>query len=426
LMRACMVAYTSYESDNRVRRYAETLGKHGYQVDAIALKQDGESSRDVVEGVRVHRIQRRVPNEKSRLDYISRLLLFFTRSMTLLTREHLKRPYDLIHVHSVPDFEVFAALFPKLMGAKVILDIHDIVPEFYASKFHSSHDSLSFKLLVAVERMSSAFSDHVIAANHIWEQRLCQRSTSSGKCTTILNYPDTAIFRPRGKNRTDGKFIILYPGTLNYHQGLDIGIRAFSLIKDRVPNAEFHIYGRGEQLEALKTLINELDLNHRVFLRGIVSTEEISAIMENADLGVVPKRKDSFGNEAFSTKILEFMCLGVPMVIPDTMIDRYYFNDSVAKFFTANDENSLAEAMLFLIQNPEHRKSLVANASEFVKKYAWSVNEEGYLSLVTALLKPSNGQPDHTGNNGTGRTAGRGMSARDSSAPLLRTSTPLH
>ena len=55
--------------------------------------------------------------------------------MYFLTREHIRERYDLIHVHSVPDFEVFAALFPKLTGSKVILDIHDIVPEFYAASF---------------------------------------------------------------------------------------------------------------------------------------------------------------------------------------------------------------------------------------------------------------------------------------------------
>ena len=47
----------------------------------------------------------------------------------------------MIHVHSVPDFLVFAALVPKLLGARIILDIHDILPEFYASKFGASKDS---------------------------------------------------------------------------------------------------------------------------------------------------------------------------------------------------------------------------------------------------------------------------------------------
>ena len=58
--------------------------------------------------------------------------------MIFITKKHFNDPYDLIHVHSVPDFEVFAVLIPKLLGAKIILDIHDIVPEFYASKFNKT------------------------------------------------------------------------------------------------------------------------------------------------------------------------------------------------------------------------------------------------------------------------------------------------
>src|SRR5579862_3582839 len=171
-MRIGMVAYTFYEEDNRVRRYAETLAQRGDRVDVIALRRQGRLQRDVMNGVNVYRLQRRTVNEKGKFTYLVKLFLFFVRSMFFLTRRHLKNRYDVIHVHSVPDFEVFAAILPKMMGAKLILDIHDIVPEFYTSKFNSSQDSLMFKLLVGIERLSSSFSDHVIVANHIWQERL--------------------------------------------------------------------------------------------------------------------------------------------------------------------------------------------------------------------------------------------------------------
>ena len=179
---------------------------------------------------------------------------------------------------------------------------------------------------------------------------------------------------------------MLYPGTLNYHQGLDIAIRAFSRIKDQVPRAEFHIYGSGDQLDSLKSLIRELCLETKVFIKGSVPLDQISLVIENSDLGVVPKRGNSFGNEAFSTKILEFMAVGVPLIVPDTTIDRLYFDDSVVAFFKANDESSLAEAMLRLINNPDLRRQLIQNSSEFVKKFTWDENKAGYLNLVDSLV----------------------------------------
>ena len=385
-----MVGYTFYESDNRVRRYAETLARRGDSVDVVSLRQEGQSPTAVINGVNVFRIQRRVLNEKGRFAYLGKLLLFFVRSMFFLTREQIRTRYDLIHVHSVPDFEVFAAVFAKLTGSKIILDIHDIVPEFYVSKFGTTQHSVIFKLLIAMERMSTAFSDHVIAANHIWGKRLRQRSVQDSKCTTILNFPDSDVFQRRGRNRTDDKFVILYPGTLNYHQGVDIAVRAFSLIKDEAPKAELHIYGEGEQLGSLKALIAELGLESRVFLRSMLPFDQITTVMENSDLGIVPKRKNSFGNEAFSTKTLEFMSLGVPVIVPDTAVDQYYFNDSIVRFFRGNDEKSLADAMLFLIQNPDRRQELTRNADDFVKKYTWDENKAGYLNLVDSLVDSSN------------------------------------
>jgi len=386
-MKVCMVAYTWYEPDNRVRRYAETLAKRGDHVDAVVLRVEGQSSKmEVIEGVHIYRIQRRILNEKGKITYLVKLLSFFVRSFFFLAWKQLQEPYDLVHVHSVPDFEVFAALVPKLMGAKVILDIHDLVPEFYLTKFKTPPDSLIFKMLVAVERMSASFSDHVIAANHIWLKRLYGRSVRSEDCTVIMNFPDTNIFHLRGRTRDDRKFIIVYPGTITRHQGVDIAIRALALIADQCPEAEFHLYGGGDQLEYLKTLIAELNLQDRVFSRGSRPLQEIAEIMENSDLGVVPKRSDGFGDEAFSTKIFEFMAEDVPVIVSNTTIDRYYFNDSVVKFFEANNENSLAEAMLQLIKHPEQRQELVRNAREFIKDYTWEKNKGIYLDLVDSLV----------------------------------------
>ena len=387
-----MVAYSFYEGDNRVRRYAETLARRGDRVDVVSLRQNGQPPRGIINGVHVFRIQRRVVNEKSKFSYLGRLLLFFMRSMVFLSVQQMKEHYDLVHVHSVPDFEVFAAVVPKLTGSKIILDIHDLVPEFYLSKFKGTERSLTFRLLTTVERISARFSDHVIAANHIWEKRLQERSVKESKCTTILNFPDTEIFQARGRTRTDNRFVILYPGTLNYHQGIDIAIRALALIRDQVPRAEFHIYGSGEQLNPLKALVEELGLEKRVFLMGTKPLHEISSVIENADLGVVPKRSNSFGNEAFSTKILEFMSLGVPVVVPDTAIDSYYFNNSVVKFFHANDEKSLADAILLMIKNPELRQKFSRDAAEFVLKYSWDMNKDTYLNLVDSLVQSSNGR----------------------------------
>jgi len=383
--RIAMVSYSFYDADNRVMRYAETLAARGDHVDVISLVRPGQSSREIVRGVNVFRVQGRVINERGKWDYFWRVLSFFFRSIFLLTRNHLKDRYDLVHIHSVPDFMVFTALVPKLLGTKVILDIHDVLPEFYASKFRTSHSSVVFKTLLWIERVSAAFADHVIISNDIWLKKFTARSASPGKCSTVLNFPDPDIFSRNGRTRNDSKFIILYPGTLSWHQGLDIAIRAFHLVRNELTNAEFHIYGTGAARDSLVQLIEELDLHDRVFIKKSLPLREISKVIENADLGIVPKRKDPFGNEAFSTKTLEFMSLGVPLIVSDTAVDTYYFNNSVVAFFYDEDERDLARCMLMMGKHPEFRRELARNALEFVKDYSWDAKKGYYLSLVDSL-----------------------------------------
>ena len=108
-------------------------------------------------------------------------------------------------------------------------------------------------------------------------------------------------------------------------------------------------------------------------------------MMENADLGVVPKRNDSFGNEAFSTKTLEFMALGVPLLISDTAVDRYYFNDRIVTFARSGDANDFGAKIVQLVRDPEARHRQVENANEFIKSNNWDVKKSEYLNLVESL-----------------------------------------
>lgn len=385
-MKACMLAYTFYDADNRVRRYAEALVRRGDQVDAIALAREGQPAFEIIQGVRVYRIQTRRIAETGPFSYLIKLLLFFVRSAWFITAQHMREPYQLIHVHSVPDFEVFATLIPRLTGARIILDIHDIVPEFYASKFKVSENSLVFRLLVLVERLSSRYANRVIISNHLWQQKLIGRSVEKDKSTALINYPDPSIFYPRkARRRADDAFVLCYPGTLAWHQGLDVAIEAMSLLRHRAPNVRLVLVGDGPEREKLRQMIADRKLEGIVSLTGLVPLEKVADIMSNIDAGIVPKRTDSFGNEAFSTKIMEFMAMGVPVIASRTRIDEYYFSDDLVQFFISGDAADLAEQIMVLVENRPRRDSLRDKASQFIAFNHWDVRKHEYLQLVDGL-----------------------------------------
>ena len=381
-----MLTPNSYETDNRVRRYAEALVRRGDQVDVIALSGgDVPLGMEEVSGVTVFRIVNRVRNERGKWTYAWRLLRFFLAASLFLTRRHYRIRYDLIHVHNVPDFLVFAAWYPKWTGARLILDIHDIVPELFASKFEAGLDSRDVRFLKKIEKASAAFVDHVIVSNHLWHEKLILRSVPKEKCSVFLNHVDPAVFYQRPRTRQDGKFIILFPGSFQWHQGLDVAIKAFALIMDKVRNAEFHLYGGGGVEADLVRLATKLGLDGKVPFCGSLPLDQIPDVIANADLGVVPKRADSFGNEAYSTKIMEFMSQGVPVVVARTKIDTFYFDETVVHFFASGDVQAMADAMLAVIEGKELRESLVAKGHEYVEQNSWDVKKNDYFDLVDSL-----------------------------------------
>lgn len=386
-MHVCMVTYSFYEMDGRVRRYAEALAKRGDEVEVISLRPPGGRSLEVVNGVRILMIQGRNPNEKRRGAYLARLALFFTRALVIVTVRHLRRRYDLLHIHSVPDFLVFTALVPKLMGVPIILDIHDLLPELYVSKFPSYSGRLLERFLLYLERMSALFADHVIVANDLWREKLLRRSLNApSKCTALINYPAVEIFEGARRREPGRQFVLLYPGTLSYHQGVDIAIRAMPIIRKHVPLAELHIYGHGDQKTSLQRLVQDLNLGGIVRFHDALPLDQIAEVMRNADVGVVPKRNEGFGSEAFSTKILEFMAAGVPVVVSDTMIDRRYFDEKTVSFFRSSDVQSLAERVVRLANDRDLRELQVSNQREFIRKNNWARKVSVYLELVEGLV----------------------------------------
>ena len=387
-MRVCMVAYSFYDNDNRVRRYAEALVRRGFEVDALVVGVPGRAREEVIEGVRVFRLQTRVRNEGGPLSYLIKLLLFFFLSAWFLTVQQFREPYALIHVHNLPDFEVFATVIPRLMGTPVILDMHEITPEFYASKFGIGERSLIFRLLVLVERLSIAYVDYVIVVNHMVERAvLSRRSVEPEKCMVVLNYPDRRIFHGRAPAReAGGKFTLCYPGTLNRHQGVDIALEAVALAREEAPGVRFLIIGDGAERENLRRQIGERKLEDVVTMRETVSLEGVAKAMETVDAGVVPKRGEGFGSIAFSTKILEFMAMGVPVIASRTAIDEFYFNDSLIEFFEPGNAEDLARKIVHLSQSPERSAELREAEGEFICLNSWDVKQEGYFALIDRLV----------------------------------------
>lgn len=386
-----MVVHAYYPlGETRVEREARALVQRGYAVDVICLRADGEAPREEAGGIAIHRLP--VQRHKGRgaavqmLEYIAFLLL----AMLRLTRLHLRASYRVVQLHNLPDFLVFAALPVKLMGARVILDIHDLMPEFYASRFGTGLDSLPVRLVKLQERWSCRFADHVITVSDHWRQVLIGRGVAPQKCSVVMNVADDSIFHPPAEPppllHDPAGLRLIYHGSLARHYGLDLAIQAVDQVRGDIPGIHLTLLGDGDYVAELRRLIEELDLLALVELRHEVRpAEELPAIIATADLGLAPYRNDTFTDGLLPTKLMEYAALGMAAVAARTSAIERTFSGTMTAFFEPGDVDSLAACLRDLHAHPERIAALRAGSALFNERYNWPKIGAAYAATVERL-----------------------------------------
>ncbi len=384
-----MAAYTNYRRDPRVRREAEALVEAGHRVVFLASRQPNEPARETISGVDVIKIVRFNHRRTSTAAYILDYLLFF-----LMLNLHLVlRPtrYHLIHINNMPDFLVFSTWLPRLLGTPVIHDVHDLMPELFTEKFSSGEKHWLVRVLLAQERWAGRMASAVLTVEERLKEILAGRGIPADRIHVLMNLPDERIFAPRVGYRAksqDEPFVLVYHGTLARRLGLDVALRAVAIIGSNIPNLELRIIGAGEEREALLEMRDRLNLNDRVnFSEGYVPVEMIPQYLSDADVGLIPLRISSGTDIMLPTKLLEYVSVGIPCVVPRTGTISRYFDQSMVSFFEAEDADSLANAVVNLYRDSGLRESLAQQASlRFGSKYCWSEHKKVYTGLVDRLI----------------------------------------
>src|SRR3954470_8670802 len=296
----CILVQNYYEIDIRVRRKAEALVAAGYSVDVLALASSFSKEKSFnLNGVNVTTLS--LGKQRGSLfRYIYEYAAFFIWCFLKLTFLMGKRKYSIIDVNNLPDFLVFAGWYPRLRGARVVFDMHEITPEFYMSKYGIPEKHLLVRFLKFIERVSFNFADHVIAINEPIKKLLESRGLALGKTTIIMNAVDESLFAGaqgntvRSASDAGGRFIMMYHGTLTHIYGLDIAIQAFAKVHKLMAQAEFWILGGGPEKAALQALCKKLGVDEKVKLIGNVLPNEVPNWLRKCTMGVLATRRDIF------------------------------------------------------------------------------------------------------------------------------------
>ncbi len=386
-----MVVYAPYpRSETRVRREAEALIDRGYQVDVICPKRRGEASIDVHRGVTIYRVAKTWVRKKGLVAQFFEYLGFFMLASIKLTWLHLRQRYDAVQVHNLPDFLVFVALIPKLTGCRVILDLHDLMPEFYQGRLKQASDGILKRLILLQENLSCRFADHVITVTEPWRQALIKRGLPAEKCSVVMNLADSAIFHPSSRESAPSKdssgFRLFYHGYMPERYGLDLVLRAMDRLRAQIPGLHLTLVGGGEHLQALKHLATELNLDGgQVEFLPTVPADQLPSLIASADLGVVPYRNDVFTDSLLPTKLMEYAIMGLPSIVARTSTISLYFDESMVQFFEPNDLDDLVRCIFDLYSDRERREQLAEGIRGFHHRYNWAAASAEYAASVERL-----------------------------------------
>ncbi len=385
----CMIVLAYYPlGETRVQREAETLVAQGHHVDVICLRDRGESPEETFKGVHIYRLPARIRKTNLALQFVN-YLYFMLLAAWKLARLHHAHPYDAVQAHNLPDFLVFAALWPKLRGVPVLLDLHDLMPEFYSGRFAAGSHRWLLKAIRWQERLACRFADHVITVSDHWREALIARGVPPEKCSVVMNVADQAIFsfQPRPPRRPDDpSFKLIYHGTLVYRYGLDLAIRAVGMVRDEIPGIHLTILGRGQHVPALRALRQELGLEDQVAIyEELRPAEELPALIRQADVGVVPYRDDVFTDGLLPTKLMEYAALGLPALAARTTAMQRYFSGTMVEFFAPGDAEDLARGILHLYRSPQRMAELTAGCQVFNQRYNWRQVGAAYVALIERL-----------------------------------------
>ena len=207
MVRACLVREHYVPQDSRVDRELRALAGSGYRVDVICLRADGQPWRERRAGGTVYRLPLRHSRGRGRLRYVAEYATFFVLAGALLTALHARRRYRLVQVNSLPDALVFAAAVPRLTGARVLLDLQECMPEFFATKFGVGLDHPVVRLIARVEQASIRFAHLVVTPTRQMRDAFVGRGASPQRILVVMDGADNVLEIQVKKTGADSNWI---------------------------------------------------------------------------------------------------------------------------------------------------------------------------------------------------------------------------
>jgi glycosyltransferase involved in cell wall biosynthesis len=361
-----------------VQRAAEALVAEGVDVEVICMRHPERPRRAVASGVEITRLPTSL-GRSSRYRYLLDYSWFFVLAAITLTLRHLRRPYAVVQVNTMPDFLVFAAAVPRLLGSRVFLFMNEPTPELAEAIFGRGRAT---RALRRIEQRALASADHAFTVTEQLKQRYVEHGASPDRITVVLNGTDPKVrFRSWSPSANGSKqgFTVICHGAVEARYGQDTLVEAARLLERELPDLRWVLTGRGTLVDELLRTIRAHGLEERVRFHGWVSENRLNDLLHAADVGVVAQKASAYSHLVHTNKMVDYWLFGLPVIASRLRAVSRLYDESVLEYFTAGDAADLARAIRRLYHHPERRTELSRNGRRAQEKNGWGVQREAYL-----------------------------------------------
>ena len=375
--------------DRRVWQESRALRDAGHEVVVICPKMRGyHKSSENLENIQIYRHW--ISDEAGGfMGFFAEYASALVGELILALKVWLLHRPKIIHLCNPPDL-LFLVAFPfKLLGAKVIYDVHDAWPEMYEAKFNRK--GLFYWFVRLAEFLTYRTADVVIATNEsVRDIALSRGRVKPSQVYVVRTSPniDRQVVDPDPTHKKDRKFLVGYVGVMGNADGVEYLVRAAAeIVHNRSrKDIQFLLMGTGPEFEALKSLRDSLNLKDFVSMPGRVSNDFLFSALETMDLGVSSDPINPYNHHCTMNKVLEYMTFGKPQVLFDLKEGRASAADA-AHYVSENSPQALADGITHMIDSPRDREKMGAiGLQRMAGNLSWAHSVDNLKKAYAAAL----------------------------------------
>jgi glycosyltransferase involved in cell wall biosynthesis len=305
-----------------------------------------------------------------------KLPLDFTLLLTACRRAMTDK-YDAVHSHEEGSW--FGVVLAGLLGLPHLYDMHSSLPQ-QLTNFAYSRSRLVKGTFTWLERFVIKRSRVVVVICPQLEE-VVRGIDTAVPSVLIENAPGSGdapvdgsgLAVRRGLGIAAGVPVVLYTGTFEAYQGLDLLFAAMSRVLATRPDARLVLAGgQPDQIEAARRQADAAGIGSATIFAGQRPAEEIPAFLDAADVLVSPR---SLGTNT-PLKIYQYLRSGRPIIATRLLTHTQVLDDEVA-FLTDPTPEGFAAGILTAIADPERARAVGARALHLAEtKYSY----EAYLA----------------------------------------------